>query len=89
MALGAARGDVMRLIVGHGLRLAAFGVVLGIAGAIPAAMQIRTVLYNVKPTDPISLIGVGVFLAITAFFASYFPARRAMAVDPLVALRAE
>jgi predicted permease len=89
MALGAARRDVMRLIVGHGLKLAAIGVVLGVAGAIPAAMQIRTVLYNVKPTDPISLIGVGLFLGVTAFFASYFPARRAMAVDPLIALRAE
>jgi ABC-type lipoprotein release transport system permease subunit len=89
MALGAARRDVMRLIVGHGLKLAAIGVVLGVVGAIPAAMQIRTVLYNVKPTDPISLIGVGLFLGVTAFFASYFPARRAMAVDPLIALRAE
>jgi len=89
MALGAARRDVMRLIVGHGLKLAAIGVVLGVVGAIPAAMQIRTVLYNVKPTDPISLIGVGLFLGVTAFFANYFPARRAMAVDPLIALRAE
>ncbi len=89
MALGAARGDVMRLIVGHGLKLAGIGVVLGIGGAIPAAMQIRTILYNVKPTDPISLIGVAVFLSVTAFFASYFPARRAMAVDPLIALRNE
>ncbi len=89
MALGAARGDVMRLIVGHGLKLAGIGVVLGVAGAIPAAMQIRTILYNVKPTDPISLVGVAFFLSVTAFFASYFPARRAMAVDPLVALRNE
>jgi predicted permease len=89
MALGAARGDVMRLIVGHGLKLAAIGIVFGIAGAIPAAMQIRTVLYNVQPTDPIILAGVGLFLGATAFFASYFPARRAMAVDPLVALRNE
>ncbi len=89
MALGAARGDVLRLIVGHGLKLAGIGVILGIAGAIAAAMQIRSVLFNVQPTDPVSLIGVGMFLTFTAVVASYFPARRAMAVDPLVALRNE
>jgi putative ABC transport system permease protein len=89
MALGAARSDVLRLIVGHGLKLAGIGVILGIAGAIAAAMQIRSVLFNVQPTDPVSLIGVGMFLTFTAVVASYFPARRAMAVDPLVALRNE
>jgi len=68
MALGAARGDVLHLIVGHGLRLAGVGIVLGIIGAVPVAMQIRTVLHNVKPTDPVSLVGVGVFLGIAAFF---------------------
>jgi len=47
------------------------------------------VLFNVQPTDPVSLIGVGMFLTLTAVVASYFPARRAMAVDPLVALRNE
>jgi putative ABC transport system permease protein len=89
MALGAARGDVLRLIVGHGLKLAGIGVVIGIAGAVAAAMQIQSVLFNVQPTDPVSLIGVGMFLTLTAVVASYFPARRAMAVDPLVALRNE
>jgi putative ABC transport system permease protein len=75
--------------VGHGLKLAGIGVILGIAGAIAAAIQIRSVLFNVQPTDPVSLIGVGTFLTFTAVLASYFPARRAMAVDPLVALRNE
>jgi putative ABC transport system permease protein len=89
MALGAARSDVMRLVVGHGLKLTAIGVAIGIGGAVAAAMQIRSVLFNVKPTDPISLIGVALFLAMTAVVASYFPARRAMAVDPLIALRNE
>ena len=89
MALGAGRSDVMRLIVGHGLKLAGIGVALGIAGAIGAAMQIRSVLFNVQPTDPVSLVGVAVFLTLTAMAASYVPARRAMAVDPLVALRNE
>lgn len=89
MALGAGRSDVMRLIVGHGLKLAGIGVVLGIGGAIGAAMQIRSVLFNVQPTDPVSLVGVSAFLTLTAMAASYVPARRAMAVDPLVALRNE
>jgi putative ABC transport system permease protein len=89
MALGAARGDVLRLVVGHGLKLAGLGVVLGIGGAIAAATQIRSVLFNVQPTDPVSLVGVALFLTLTAVTASYFPARRAMAVDPLVALRNE
>ena len=87
MALGANRHDVLGLIVGHGLKLAGVGVVFGIAGAVVAARQIQSVLYNVTATDPVSLIGVSCFLALTAVAASYFPARRAMAVDPLTALR--
>ena len=89
MALGANRHDVLQLVVGHGLKLAGIGVVFGIAGAIGAARQIQSVLYNVTATDPVSLIGVSCFLGVTAAVASYFPARRAMAVDPLAALRRE
>ncbi len=89
MALGANRRDVLQLVVGHGLKLAGIGVVFGIAGAIGAARQIQSVLYNVTATDPVSLIGVSCFLGVTAAVASYFPARRAMAVDPLAALRRE
>jgi putative ABC transport system permease protein len=87
MALGANRHDVLQLVVGHGLKLAGVGVVFGVAGAVAAARQIQSVLYNVTATDPVSLIGVSCFLALTAAVASYFPARRAMAVDPLTALR--
>ena len=89
MALGANRRDVLQLVVGHGLKLAGIGVVFGVAGAIGAARQIQSVLYNVTATDPVSLIGVSCFLGVTAAVASYFPARRAMAVDPLAALRRE
>ena len=87
VALGAARADVMRLIVGQGLRLAAIGIVIGIAGAALVTPAVRTVLYNVTPTDPVSFSGVAAFLVLVAITASYIPARRAMAVDPIVAMR--
>jgi putative ABC transport system permease protein len=89
VALGAERHDVMRLIVGHGLKLAGFGVLFGLAGAFAAARVIRTQLYNVTATDPASFAGVALFLTAMAFLASYFPARRATGVDPIVALRNE
>jgi predicted permease len=87
VALGAERRDVMRLIVGHGLKLAAIGVVFGLIGAASVTPLIRSELYNVTPTDPVSFAGVALFLTSVAFLASYFPARRATAVDPIVALR--
>jgi putative ABC transport system permease protein len=87
MALGAERRDVLVLIVGHGVRLAAMGVVLGLVGAWGVTRVIGTLLYNVTPTDPVSFGGVALFLTMTAVLASYVPARRAMAVDPIVALR--
>ena len=89
VALGAERRDVLRLILGHGMKLAALGIVLGIVGAAGATQFIKTVLYNVTPTDPVSFGGVAVFLTLVALLASYVPARRAMAVDPIVALRNE
>ena len=87
MALGAERRDVLKLIVGQGVKLSAFGVVGGLLGAVAITPVIRTLLYNVTPTDPISFGGVAVFLSMIAVVASYLPARRAMAVDPIVALR--
>ena len=87
VALGAERRDVLRLIVGQGLRLAGVGILLGLGGAAAVTWVIRSILYNVTPTDPISFAGVALFLGTTAALASYIPARRAMAVDPIVALR--
>ena len=87
VALGAERGDVLRLIVGQGLRLAGIGIVLGIAGAFGITPAAQSLLYNVKPTDPISFSLVAVFLLGVALTASCIPARRAMAVDPLIAMR--
>jgi putative ABC transport system permease protein len=89
MALGAGRGDVLKLVVVQGVRLAIVGVVIGVVGSFFITPVIGAQLVNVSPTDPLSFIGVSIFLMTVAFVASYVPARRAMAVDPLVALRAE
>jgi predicted permease len=89
MALGARPGNVLGLIVGQGARLAAVGVALGLAGAVALTRLLAALLYGVTPTDAVTLAVVVVVLAGTAIVASYLPARRAMRVDPSVALRAE
>jgi putative ABC transport system permease protein len=89
IALGAERRNVFSLIVGYGLRLAGIGIVLGLIGALGATWVLKSILYNVTATDPLSFGGVAAFLIVTAAIASYLPARRAMAVDPIVALRNE
>jgi putative ABC transport system permease protein len=89
VALGAARRDVLRLVVGQGIKLAAIGIGVGILGALGVTQFIKTLLYNVTPSDPLSFAIVAVFLSIVAAIASYVPARRALAVDPIIALRNE
>jgi predicted lysophospholipase L1 biosynthesis ABC-type transport system permease subunit len=88
VALGAQRSDVLRLIVGQGTRLAAVGIALGLGGAFAITRVVRS-LISVSPTDPVSFVGVAAFLTAVAPVASYIPARRATAVDALVALRSE
>lgn len=87
MALGAAPSDIARHIVGHGLRLTAIGVALGVAGALAISRLLTSVLFGVKATDPATYGIVAVVLLVTAALASYLPARKAMRVDPMVALR--
>ncbi|OFW38867.1 MAG: hypothetical protein A3J29_16415 [Acidobacteria bacterium RIFCSPLOWO2_12_FULL_67_14b] len=89
IALGAQRSDVLQLVVRQGITLAMIGVIVGIVGAFGVTRVIASLLYNVTPTDPISFIGVALFLTLIAFMASYLPARRATTVDPIVALRNE
>jgi putative ABC transport system permease protein len=89
MALGASRRTVFGLIVGHGARLAAAGVVAGMVGAFGVTRVVKSLLYNVSATDPVSFGATAVFLVAVAVVASYVPARRATAVDPIVALRTE
>jgi putative ABC transport system permease protein len=80
---------VIRLIVGQGLRLAIAGVALGAVGALGVTRVIASLLYNISPTDPVTFIGASLFLTLLAALASYIPTRRAIAVDPLIALRSE
>jgi putative ABC transport system permease protein len=89
LALGAERTDVVRLVVGQGIRLTLIGVALGILAALGLTQFLATLLYGVKPTDLVTFTAVALLLAIVALLASYIPARRATKVDPMVALRYE
>jgi putative ABC transport system permease protein len=89
MALGSQRGDVLRLVVGQGVRLALIGVGIGLLLAFGAGRAVASVLFGVSPSDPISFGTVAILLTLVASFASYLPASRAMRVDPLEALRNE
>jgi putative ABC transport system permease protein len=89
MALGAQPQEVLRVIVGHGLRLMLFGLCIGVAAALVVTRWMSSVLFDVKPTDLLTFAAVAVVLTVVAFLASYVPARRAMRVDPMVALRYE
>lgn len=89
LALGAQRADVFRLVVGRGLLLALGGAVAGLAGAYWMAPSLGSMLFGVEPFDAPTFIGAPALLVAVAAIACYFPARRAMRVDPLVALRSE
>jgi predicted permease len=89
MALGATSSDVLRLVVRQGCKLVAIGIVLGSAGAFAAARLLKSLLYGVNATDPLTFIAVAMLLTFVAVFACWMPARRATKVDPLVALRCE
>jgi predicted permease len=89
VALGASRREVFQMILRQSARLAGAGIVLGTVGAVFVTPFVRRILYNVAPTDPLSFIGTAGFLALVAILAGVLPARRATAVDPIIALRAE
>src|SRR5204863_1554193 len=89
VAIGAAPGSIVALVMRQGLTLAAAGVVIGLALALAAGRVVSWLLFGVIPTDPGVLIGIPLLLTSVAALATYIPARRALNVDPLVALRQE
>jgi putative ABC transport system permease protein len=89
MALGARRADVLKLVLGQGLRLSAAGAAIGLVAAMAASRLMSSFLYGVRPTDPLCYVASILVAVGVALLASYFPARRAMKVDPVVALRYE
>jgi putative ABC transport system permease protein len=89
MALGASPGVVMRMVLGHGRRLTLIGIVVGIAGALTVSRLLQQTLFAVDATNPLIYLALSVFLLLVTECASWFPARRATRIDPVIALRAE
>jgi ABC-type antimicrobial peptide transport system permease subunit len=89
MALGSARGNVGGLVLRHGAAIVGIGVAGGLVGAVLAGPLLANMLYGVSPRDPVALLTGPVVLAGVALLAIWLPARRAMAMDPTVALRSE
>ena len=89
MALGAQRGHITRMILWRGFTLTFIGLALGLAGAFALGRYLETLLFEIRPADPLTLVSVTAVLIIVALLAAFFPAQRAARVDPMVALRYE
>lgn len=89
MALGAQPRDMLRMVIGEGMLLAGVGIVLGIAGALALGRVVRSLLFGIKPMDPATFVSMAILLMIVSLLACYVPARRAMRIEPMEALRHE
>jgi putative ABC transport system permease protein len=81
--------SVLQLVLGQGVRLTVVGAIAGVLGSLALARLLKSELFSIKPTDPLTLIGAAVLMLLVAMAACYLPARRATRIDPLVALRHE
>jgi ABC-type antimicrobial peptide transport system permease subunit len=89
LAMGASQGSIMKMVIGEGMLLVVTGIVIGLVAAVALSRGISALLYGVSPTDPVTLAGTTILFLLVALTACYTPARRATAVDPLAALRAQ
>src|SRR5262249_2521783 len=89
VAMGAQTREVLRLVIGEGMKLALIGALLGLGGALALTRLLKTLLFGVSATDPLTFIVIAALLIIVALLACWVPARRAAGVDPLVSLRGE
>lgn len=89
MALGATQRDILRLVVRQGMTLALTGVAIGLTGAFLLTRLIRSLLFGVEATDPLTFVGISLLLAVIALLASYIPAQRAARIDPMMSLRCD
>ena len=89
MALGARQGEVLRQILGESMKMTMVGIFIGLLAALGLTRLMANLLFGVSATDPLTFVGVGIILTVVALAACLVPARRAMRVDPIVALRYE
>jgi putative ABC transport system permease protein len=89
MALGAQRSSVMMLVLGQGAKLVITGIVIGLAASFMLMQFLRTLLFGISDSDPVTLIAVAALMAVVALVACYLPVRRALQTDPLAALRVD
>jgi predicted permease len=89
IALGATRGQILKMVLGQGFVTVAIGIAIGLVGSFLLTRTMRSMLFEISPNDPLTMVGIALLLTLVALVASYIPARRATRVDPMIALRYE